>query len=126
MTLPKRVLVIDDDEDDRDIFLEVVSEFGMITAETAINGADGLHKLHSASALPDLIFLDLNMPVMNGPEFLQKFMGVANLRTIPVVILSTSSDEWAIKEARSLGATDFIRKPDKISEWRNVLKPFFA
>ena len=127
MSLPKRILVVDDDDDDREVFLEVVSDLdSTIISNTAINGADGLEKLKSFDALPSVIFLDLNMPIMSGTEFLQKIKSMEHLKNIPIVIFSTSSDEWAIKEVRALGATDFITKPDKFKDWQTVLKPFIV
>jgi CheY-like chemotaxis protein len=127
MSLAKRILVVDDDEDDRDVFLEVVSELdSTVISNTAINGADGLEKLASVDALPSIIFLDLNMPIMNGTEFLRKVKSMDHLKNIPIVIFSTSSDEWAIKEVKALGATDFITKPDKFKDWRTVIKPFIV
>ena len=126
MSLPKRILVVDDDDDDREVFLEVVSELdSTIVSDTAINGVDGLQKL-SASVLPHVIFLDLNMPIMNGTEFLAKIKNIDRLKDIPIVIFSTSSDEWAIKQVRALGATDFITKPDKFKDWRTVIRPFIV
>jgi len=74
--------------------------------------------------LPDIIFLDLNMPIMNGTEFLQKIKTIDRLKDIPVVIFSTTSDERATQHVKRLGAMDFITKPDKIKDWRTVLKPF--
>src|SRR5688572_24814096 len=112
MTSPQRILIIDDDEDDREVFLEVISELDpTVVAVTAFNGADGLTKLLSFDTLPSMIFLDLNMPVMKGTEFLRKIKSMEPLRNIPVIVLSTIKDEPAIDEVKALGATDFITKP---------------
>lgn len=70
---------------------------------------------------PDIIFLDLNMPLMNGRQFLQKVKQMKDFRSIPVVILTTSSDRESIVETRRLGATDFLTKPDKLSGWEKLL-----
>lgn len=125
MSSLQRILIIDDDEDDRELFLEVVAEINpAAVAHTAFNGADGLTKLLAAEMLPNVIFLDLNMPVMKGTEFLYKIKTMERLRDIPVIILSTISDELAIQEVRALGATHFITKPDRYKDWQTVLKPF--
>lgn len=117
--------MVDDDEDDREIFLEVVSELSPAAiSNTAINGADGLAMLGSLDILPHVIFLDLNMPIMNGIEFLQKVKGMERLKNIPIVIFSTSGDDWAVRQVRDLGATEFITKPSKVNEWRTVIGPF--
>lgn len=127
MSSSQRILIIDDDEDDREVFLEVVSEINpMVVAVTALNGADGLTKLMSFDTLPSMIFLDLNMPVMKGTEFLLKIKTMERLRDIPVIILSTISDEPAIQEVKALGATDFITKPDKFKDWRTTLTRFLV
>ena len=127
MSFNKSILIIDDDDDDRDVFCEVVSELNSsINCETAINGDDGLQKLMSFEQLPKLIFLDLNMPLMNGTEFLQKVKASESLKDIPVIIFSTTSDERAIRNVKMLGAIDFITKPDKFKDWRTVIKPFIS
>jgi len=121
----KRILLVDDDEDDRETFLEIVSELDpSAVLVTAINGADGFEKLSTFDVLPDVIFLDLNMPIMNGTEFLRKIKTVGKLKNVQIVILSTSSDEWAIKEVRELGAKDFVTKPAKFKDWRAALQRF--
>jgi CheY-like chemotaxis protein len=91
---------------------------------TAINGADGFEKLNTDEAPPNVIFLDLNMPVMNGTEFLRKIKAIDKLKNIPIVILSTSSEEWAIKEVQALGVQHFVTKPAKFKDWRDVLEKF--
>lgn len=127
MSVLKRILVIDDDDDDREIFLEIVSELNPDAQPlTAVNGADAIAKLKSEDNLPDIIFLDLNMPIMNGAEFLQAIQSMEHLKHIPIVIFSTSNDELAIKEAKALGATEFVTKPDKFKDWRTVLKRFIV
>ena len=125
MSSSRKILVVDDDEDDRDIFLEIVSELDpSATLITAINGADGLEKLSVNTAPPNIIFLDLNMPIMNGTEFLREIKGVEILRNIPVVILTTSNEKWVIEEVQALGARDFVTKPAKFEDWRAALRRF--
>jgi len=122
----RNLMLIDDDEDDRGFFLEVVKdlypEMNCIIAE---NGKDALDKLSKESAKPELIFLDLNMPLMNGRQFLREIKQREGFNGIPVVILSTSSDEKTKAETSQLGATDFITKPDKFSVWQSTLKNVF-
>jgi CheY-like chemotaxis protein len=121
----KRILLVDDDDDDREIFVEVVSELNpSAVLHTAINGADGFEKLGTYEAPPNVIFLDLNMPIMNGTEFLRKIKEVEKLKNIPVVILTTSNDEWAIKQVQELGAHNFVTKPAKFKDWRVALERF--
>lgn len=119
----KNLLVIDDDEDDREFFLSVLEKIGgPINCQVAMNGHVALEHLKQGAYRPHLIFLDLNMPVMNGWEFLREIKNIEGLRGIPVVVLSTSSNEATIHEAIGLGAVDFITKPNKLSILEQRLK----
>ena len=119
-------MLIDDDEDDRDFFLQVMEEIlPNVVCETASNGKVALDKLNSGPVLPDLIFLDLNMPLMNGRQFLKEIQNYGRLTDIPVVILSTSGDAQTIRDTLTLGARHFITKPDLLQSWERVLKGFF-
>jgi CheY-like chemotaxis protein len=116
-------MLVDDDEDDREIFLSVIQEILPDANYTiAANGEDALQKLNGNTAVPHLIFLDLNMPLMNGRQFLREVKKDEKLSLIPIVILSTSSDQATIKEAMDLGARDFVTKPDKYSVWEEALE----
>jgi CheY-like chemotaxis protein len=115
--------LIDDDADDQEIFLSVLEEVApSVHCYTAHNGDEAIAKLKSQEIKPDLIFLDLNMPLMNGKNFLKACHLLDGCRHIPVIILTTSSDKTSIEETRQFGARDFITKPDKFSEWGIVIK----
>jgi|SRR5688572_8821019 CheY-like chemotaxis protein len=117
------LMLVDDDEDDRDIFLSVVESISPnIVCAIATNGRDALIKLGDAKTLPEKIFLDLNMPLMDGRQFLQEIKKDNGLKEIPIVILSTSSDKETIALTKQLGAEAFITKPDKYSGWQDTLK----
>jgi CheY-like chemotaxis protein len=121
----KNLMLIDDDADDRDIFFSVIESYqGSIQCEVATNGQDALNKLIQLKVLPELIFLDLNMPLMNGRQFLGEIKKLDTLKDIPVVILSTSSDKATIAEMSALGAKNFITKPDRYSDWELTLKTY--
>ncbi len=122
----KKLLLIDDDEDDREIFISIVrAAWPAISLSVATNGQEALQALRNASTQPDLIFLDLNMPLMNGQQFMEAIKANDKLKQIPVVILSTSSDKTTIQEMKALGAIHFITKPDKYSAWEKMLNDFF-
>jgi len=111
-------LLIDDDLDDQEIFtlaLEKVDRgFSSVIAK---NGYEGLKYLtNKSNTLPDYIFLDLNMPLMNGKECLIEIKKHSYLKHIPVIIYSTSSLQDDIIQTRKLGAADFITKPSSIPE----------
>ncbi len=115
--------LIDDDPDDQEIFLSVLDSIDpSVKCLTAMNGQEAIKKLGSAEVKPDLIFLDLNMPLMNGKQFLVARNLLVECRHIPVIILTTSSDRSSMEETRQLGAKDYITKPDKFSAWGQVIK----
>jgi CheY-like chemotaxis protein len=126
MPMIHRLMLIDDDEDDREIFISIVqAALPGISLFIATNGQEGLEALQNAIIQPDLIFLDLNMPLMNGQQFMEAIKSDSVLQQIPVVILSTSSDKATIHDMKALGAIHFITKPDKYSAWEKMLNDFF-
>lgn len=115
--------LIDDDIDDQEIFLSVLEDIApSIRCYTATNGQEAISKLSSEEIKPDLIFLDLNMPLMNGKQFLKACNLLDGCRHIPVIVLTTSSDKNSIEETMQLGARDYITKPDKFSAWGSIIK----
>lgn len=117
------ILLIDDDQDDHEIFLAAVEKISVklvYSARTSANEA--LEQLAADLLKPDLIFLDLNMPVMNGQEFLMAVKKNEKLKHIPVIIFSTTSNRKTIQQVKDLGAIDFITKPDKFDSLVGVLQ----
>jgi CheY-like chemotaxis protein len=122
----KNILLVDDDMDDQEIFLTAVSQLSDMVDCTALSDAtDALHKLGTGDIEPDVIFLDLNMPVMNGQQFLTAIKKNTTLSAIPVIIFSTSSDPATIALTRQLGASDFITKPSTFDALVAALSPLF-
>lgn len=123
MKKPFTCFLIDDDVDDQEIFLSVMEDIApSIHCVTAMNGQEAIKKLSCEEVKPDVIFLDLNMPLMNGKQFLMARNEMDQLRHIPVIILTTTSDKPSIEETMELGAKDYITKPDKFSEWGRIIK----
>ncbi|MBD2753104.1 response regulator [Spirosoma validum] len=106
------VLIVDDDEDDqfliKSAFLKNSSQFNL---RFATDGTDVLEKIENTQFLPDLILLDLNMPVMNGFDVLKHLKSSTLYRHVPVIILTTSANESDINQSYELGANTFITKP---------------
>ena len=108
------VLHVDDDPDDSALFCEAVREVAPeYTCLVADSAAAALEILSDRQNIPDYIFLDMNMPKMNGLECLRLIKNNHALSHIKVVMYSTSSDPAHIREFRKLGA-DFLAKPDRI------------
>jgi CheY-like chemotaxis protein len=107
----KAILLIDDDEDDQLIFVDAVKEVNPgIVCLTADNGGDAYLQLEKSSPAPSLIFLDLNMPVMNGFEFLERIKKSERFKNIPVVIYTTSDSPIDKKNTIDAGAVLFFTK----------------
>ncbi len=103
---------MDDDATDRELFSEAVSLVGgNHKVEEAQNGEVALEYLYTAGRLPDLIILDLNMPIKDGRETLTELKAHPRLRHIPVCIMSTSSSPFDVESAYNAGATLFLVKP---------------
>jgi CheY-like chemotaxis protein len=120
----KKILQIDDDTDDCELFMEAVEAISS-AAYTAINNpVEALRKLVQHEIEPDVIFLDLNMPIMSGLEFLTEIKKEVRLKEIPVIIFSTSQLEDIIKEAKRSGAEDFISKPNNFNDLKRILSSY--
>lgn len=109
-------LLVDDDEDDREIFCLALTQVDpSINCRIATDGLEALSILKEKLFLPDYIFLDLNMPRMDGKECLREIRKQKHLADIPVIIFSTSSADREKEETRRLGASSFIVKPPLVS-----------
>jgi CheY-like chemotaxis protein len=120
------ILLIDDDEDDQDIFLEAVGQLSNAVKCIAVGSAiEALKKLSKEEIIPDVIFLDLNMPVMNGQQFLMEINKSDTLRKIPVIIFSTAHPP-SLQTSNEMGAVDFITKPGMYNELVSILAPIIG
>lgn len=119
-------LLIDDDLDDQEIFALALQQVNPdLNFMTATSAHEALAKLALPSPRPSYIFLDLNMPRMNGKECLREIKKMPHLKDIPVVIYSTSSLRNDVVETLRLGASEFITKPFSMPELVAVLRSFF-
>ena len=108
-------MIVDDDIDDRFFFQWAVKEIdeGWECRE-AVNGEDALEKLRTADQLPDFIFLDLNMQLMDGKEFMVELKKDERLKNIPVIIYSTSAYQKDMDAIKKLGAIYYLNKTSDI------------
>ena len=110
------ILLVDDDEDDQDIFREAVSVVKPdCEVQIAIDGEHGLNKLQEGGKLPDYIFLDVNMPKMDGKQFLSQVKSDPLYRNVPVIIYSTSNHASEMGIYFKMGASNFITKPSEFN-----------
>ena len=105
----RKILIIEDNELNRDILTEILSD--MYTVITAENGNEGFEILSEYAEDIAVIITDLEMPVCNGYEFLERFSSVRQYSAIPVLVVTTTNQTEAEVKCLQLGATDFIVKP---------------
>jgi CheY-like chemotaxis protein len=116
--------LVDDDTDDQMIFLTALEEISeTIECQYENDGIKALEKLNlDKSFIPDYIFLDMNMPRMNGRECLVEIRKINRLKHVPTFIYSTSVDPRMVEEVKLLGATDVIIKPTSIKKLSTILE----
>jgi CheY-like chemotaxis protein len=118
----ERILLIEDDDDDRSFFLEAVRQINPALNVSSLSAADeALEKLVSGEIKVDIIFLDLNLPRMKGAEFLEKIKLAGDLKKIPVIVLTTASDPDTMEIIKKFGAKAFITKPGSLDELQRTL-----
>jgi CheY-like chemotaxis protein len=118
----KTFILVDDDPDDRELFTIALRNVApTIHCLCFKNGTEAINHL-SASPQADLIFLDLNMPMMDGWECFQLLKQTPAIQHIPIIIYTTSSSEREIQRAREVGAKCFFIKPDDFTTLNNILK----
>lgn len=117
----RRILLIDDDGDDRDLFREALEKVSPGTGYiTASDWEEALLLLRGT--LPDIIFLDINMPIVNGWDCLRRLKSDHHWQHIPVALYSTSSDLHDLQAARASGAQVFYTKPNSFQELKRLLQ----
>ena len=90
--------------------------------QAVYNGVDLLQRLHERDAqMPDLIVLDLNMPLKDGVATLREIRSEKRYNQLPVFILSTSSRPDDITECRQLGCSNYYVKPYRLTEYNNII-----
>ncbi len=117
------IILADDDEDDRLFFTDAFEELKISTkVQTCNDGVELMEYLNKDdSVLPNVLFLDLNMPMKNGIECLHEIKADKRFDDIIIAIYSTSSSEEHIEETFICGANIYIKKPSDFSELKKVL-----
>ncbi|WP_019586047.1 response regulator [Deinococcus apachensis] len=125
---PFTVLLVEDELADAALFQDMLAEVGSdITVHHVENGQEALDFLTRAGGYgdtprPDLVVLDLNMPVLGGHEFLAQVKGLAPVRSIPVLVLSTSDHPEDVHRSYDGQASGYVVKPGTYGEYTRVLE----
>lgn len=124
MTRKKCVFYVDDDEDIRSIVQFALEDDPDIDLVLCESGAHALELLPSAQ--PDLILLDVMMPVMDGPSVLAKIRQMPQLSAVPVVFITAKVQPNEIRQFKALGAVDVIIKPFDPMQLPQQVKQYLA
>jgi len=125
---PANVLLVEDNEDDIELTLEALEDSrARMEIHVVSDGISAMAFLRSEGEYankprPDLVLLDLNLPLMDGREILKKIKEDPNLAEIPVVVLTTSVDDGDILKAYQLHANCYISKPVDFSKFTEIIK----
>jgi CheY-like chemotaxis protein len=122
MSKPLKIVVADDDEDYRFLFKESLHEAGIsATVSFAINGIEVIDLLNTMSSPPDILFLDINMPKMDGLTALEHIRNNELYSKVPIIILSCTEEPDKVEDAYRKGANLFVRKPAGYLEYVSLL-----
>ena len=124
MSLYRTILLIDDDTEDQEIFLDALKEIDPRVQCVFANDAEAaLEQLNGhGPTRPDILFIDLNMPKINGKQLLKELKRSEKLRHIPVIMYSTFFGQKDIEEITSLGAVHYMIKATRFSELCSALQ----
>ena len=124
MSLYLSILLVDDDVEDQEIFLDAIKEVDpLVHCFCAADGEDALKLLGTEAIVkPDLVFIDLNMPKLNGKQLLLELKRSDNLKDIPVIMYSTFFGKKDIEEITELGAVHYLLKATRFNDLCNALR----
>ena len=123
MTPKATVLIVDDEPFNVDYLEQELEDLGYQTI-TAFNGQEALEKIHSEE--PDLVLLDLMMPVLDGFAVLAEIKADTYLRTTPIIIVSAANDSKSVVKGIKQGADDYITKPIDADHLKDKLKDYLG
>jgi len=106
--MAKRILIVEDQEDNRMIMRDVLSSAGYDLIE-AVNGEDGVKLAHSER--PDLILMDIQLPIIDGYEATRRIKGSAELKSIPIIAVTSYALSGDQAKARAAGCDGYVSKP---------------
>ena len=124
---PVKVTLADDDREDQQLFQEALDKTGTNAQLTVVNNGQELVnslKDHEQEK-PDIIFLDINMPLKDGKQALKEIKKDEELKEIPTVVLSTSGSATDVKETFESGASAYVKKPSSFGSLILILKKVF-
>ncbi|WP_228027880.1 response regulator [Costertonia aggregata] len=119
-----KILLVDDDEDDRQFFADALDSLDMNTELVQLTDGEACLEYMNLykNDGPNLLFLDLNMPIMNGFQCLERIRQQAEFNDVTIAIYSTSGAEKDIDETFNKGANIYLKKPASFQDLKNSLR----
>jgi len=121
----KKILIVDDSSLLHQMYKLVFMRYKGCKVVSAMNGLEGLDKLSQEEGI-ELVLLDINMPVMNGLQFLQNIQDEGNYKGLPIIIVSTEGKEEDTLRGLSMGARGYIKKPFQPAELHTMIEKIFS
>jgi two-component system, response regulator len=123
MTALRTIVLVEDNPDDERLTIRALRR-GKLVNEIVVahNGEEALELIFSLDPLPCVILLDLKLPKLDGLEVLRELRANERTRLLPVVILTSSSEDRDIVESYSLGANSYVRKPVEIDPFTEAVR----
>lgn len=121
----KKILIVDDSALLHQMYKLVLMRYKECRIISAMNGLDGLDKLSQEDGI-DLVLLDINMPVMNGLQFLQAVKKEEAHKDLPIIIVSTEGKEEDTLRGLSMGARGYVKKPFQPEELHKLIQKIFC
>ncbi len=121
----KKILIVDDSSLLHQMYKLVFMRYKGCKVISAMNGLEALDKLSQEDGI-ELVLLDINMPVMNGLQFLQNIQEDGNYKGLPIIIVSTEGKEEDTLRGLSMGARGYIKKPFQPAELHTMIEKIFS
>ena len=122
MTVRKTILVIEDNELNRDLLVQILEDF--YTVIVAVDGADGVAQAEARR--PDLILMDFGMPVMDGWEATRRIKALAGAQAVPIIAITSHAMVGDEEKARAAGCDDYMAKPINEDELLTKIRHFLG
>lgn len=123
--MKKLILLIDDDEEELEFFIDALHQIYFPCDCIFARSAEQALKLLCCT-VPDFIFVDFNMPKMNGLRCLEEIKKINNLQSVPVILYSSAINDELTENAMVRGAAACIKKPYKVSMLAEILQHIFS
>ncbi len=123
MNTSRSILLVEDNPDDEKLIIRALRRSSIANdIQVAHNGEEALNILFSDVPLPAVVLLDIKLPKIDGLEVLRRLRASDRTRLLPIVVLTSSSEERDIIDSYNLGANSYVRKPVEFDKFTEAVK----